>query len=238
MWLLTTRNRPEMCQRALNACIETGVTTPGLVWMDGCDYGPMRMPRGWMQVSTADHRNIGRIMREFYKVHPDLSWYGWMADDCIPVTMRWDEDLIEAAGNICVSYPNDHWQRGVKERDGSPHVTSIVCMGGELVRAMGFWVLPDQIQMYIDDVWESIAVPLDLMRYRKDVVCEHHHFVNGKRPRDATDTRQFNGVSFPAHDLNIYRGWLASPQYEATMSRVSQLKGRASLAALQMESSA
>lgn len=224
MWLLTTRNRPEQCQQVLDACVETGVTSPGIVWMDGCDYPGLRMPEGWSKVTCLKHLNIGAIMRRFYQGFPNLNWYGWMADDCVPLSPGWDQKLIETAKPKYISYPNDNWQRGVKERDGSPHVTSIICMGGDLVRSMGFWVLPNQVQMFIDDVWESVAVPCNLMRYQPDVHCDHRHFANGKRPRDGTDTRLFNARNFPDDDREIYESWLSSQEYQVALNRARNLQ--------------
>lgn len=223
MWLLTTRNRPDLCRRMLLACIETGVETPGLVWMDGCSYDDMPLPKGWKSVTSPRHRNIGWALRSFLSVYPDLPWYGWLADDIVPKTPGWDLALVEAAGSKCIAYPNDEWQRGTKQRDGSPHVTSAVCLGGDLVRAMGLLALPDQVQMYIDDVWESVAVPLGLMRYLPDVVVEHHHFANGLRLADATDARTFEGKPFPMRDAALYHAWLTSPKYRKAMRRVARL---------------
>jgi hypothetical protein len=210
MWLLTTRNRPEMCREVLAACVKTKVSTPGCVWMDGCDYGPLDMPDNWDAGAWNVHLNIGEIMRRFFSLYPGMAWYGWMADDCVPLSERWDRRLIEAAGADCVAYPDDGWQQGVKERDGTPHVTSIVCFGGDFVRKCGFWALPGQTQMFIDDVWESVAVPTGRMRYRPDVKSEHRHFANGKRRMDATDASRFNGADFPQKDRAIYERWLSS----------------------------
>jgi len=222
MWILTTRNRPAQCQEVLDACLATGVSTPGIVWMDGCDYGPLRLPEGWIARADPIHRNLGEILRACFANLPTLPWYGWMADDCPPCSAGWDTRLIAAAGRWGLAYPDDQWQRGVKERDGTPHVTSICCFGGELLRTMGFWALPEQIQMYLDDVWESVAVPLGLMRYCPEVVSEHRHFANGKRPPDSTDTREFKGVSFPQHDRDRYEAWLMSQDYTETLVRVRE----------------
>lgn len=222
MWLLTTRNRPEMCQQVLDACIRTGVSTNGVVWMDGCDYGVLRMPDGWMAVAHPEHLNIGEIMRRFQKTEPNLPWYGWMADDCIPISEGWDVELVKAAGRTEVAYPDDAWQQGKKEGHGQPHVTSIVCMGGEFVRALGEWVLPGFIQMYIDDYWESVAVPASRMKYCPHVKSEHRHFANGKRQEDETDNRAFNGEWIPHHDLQIYSAWMASEDRAKALQRVMQ----------------
>ncbi len=85
--------------------------------------------------------------------------------------------------------------------------------------------LPGQVQMYIDDVWESLAVPAGLMRYLPDVLVEHHHFANGKRPLDATDTREFNGNRFPALDRQLFYNWIDSQAFLDATKRVSALKG-------------
>ena len=34
IWLLSTRGRPEACQQVLDACEETGMTSPGVVYVD------------------------------------------------------------------------------------------------------------------------------------------------------------------------------------------------------------
>lgn len=214
MWLLTSRGRPEMCAQVLAAAVENGLSTPGVLWVDGRDraagYENIRLPAGWTMHIEAEHRNIGYALREMYRHRPDLGWYGWTADDSVPMSHGFDADLVRAAGRDGVAYPNDLWQQGVKERDGTPHVTSTMVLGGDFVRALGDLALPGQIQMYIDDFYESVAVPAGKMRYCPEIVCEHRHFCNGKRQRDPTDTRSFNGSGIVGHDLAIYEAWMAS----------------------------
>lgn len=203
----------------LDACIKTGCATPGVVWMDGCDYGELRLPEGWKAVACEEHLNIGEIMRRFYAENPNLPWYGWMSDDCAPVSAGWDKELIKQAGRYCIAYPDDGWQQG-KNGAGNPHVTSLICFGGDLPREMGFWVRPQQIQMYIDDLWESVAIPAGLMRYCPHVKALHKHFANGLRTADKTDTRTFNGIHFPTHDRDVYQSWVKSDEYRDCLRRV------------------
>jgi hypothetical protein len=209
-----------MCQEVLDACVETGVRSPGLVWMDGCDYPGLRLPPRWTARAEREHLNIGAIYRQFFAEHPSLPWYGMVTDDCLPRSMMWDIELIRAAGSWAIAYPDDDWLHGLRENSQVPHVTSLVCFGGELLRAIGFWALPGQVQMYIDDVWESIAAPLNLLRYCPEIKSEHRHFANGKRPTDATDTREFRGLRFPAHDRQLFTAWKDSPAYSETLERV------------------
>ena len=204
MWLLTTRNRPEMCQEVLDSCVENGISTPGVVWCDGCEYPDLKVPDNWEKIEWADHLNIGEIMRRFYASYPGCDWYGWMSDDCRPLSKSFDTELIEAAGSWCMSYPDDDWQHGIKPSTGKPHVTSMIVWGGDLVREVGWWVPDGMIQMYIDDVWEDIAMPLGINRYCGHVKTEHRHFANGRRKNDSTDTRQFNGASFPQIDKKLF----------------------------------
>lgn len=219
MWILTTRNRQAMCQEVLDACVATGSTTPGLVWMDGCRYEGLRLPLGWAAYSTLEHLNIGEACRRFTVKYPNLAWYGWMADDCVPLSMGWDQELVREAGAWGVAYPNDGWKMG-RNAAGAQHVTSIVCFGGEFVRSLGALALERQIQMYIDDYWESVAVPCGLMRYRPDVLSEHRSFKNGKRAKDSTDTRQFNGIHFPTHDRALFERWVGSHAHKQAIERV------------------
>lgn len=204
MWLLTTRNRPEMCQTVLDAIERLQGGSEGVLWMDGCDYPNIRLPYGWSKVTCPEHRNIGRIMDDFFHEHLDLPWYGWMSDDCVPLSEHFDKHLIKAAGDYALAYGDDGWLRGQRD-DGSgfPNMTSLAVWGGTAVRAVGFWSPPGMIQMCIDEAWARILHPLGLMHFVESVKVDHRHFANGKRERDSTDTRTFNGVKFPAHDREI-----------------------------------
>jgi hypothetical protein len=193
-----------MCQQVLDAIERLQDGTPGLLWMDGCDYPNIRLPHGWDKITGIEHRNIGAIMQQVYADHPNLPWYGWMSDDCIPLTACFDTTLVAEAGKWGLAYPDDAWLKGQRD-DGSglPNMTSIAVWGGETVRAAGFWSPPGMVQMCIDEAWARILHPIGLMRYMDTVKSVHKHFANGKREADATDTRMFKDQPFPVNDRAI-----------------------------------
>lgn len=215
MWLLTTRNRPAMAQRVLDACAATGMSTPGIVWCDGCDYPDLRLPPNWMKQS-GERIGVGPAMQRFYEQHPDLPFYGWLADDFIPETPGWDLRLIQAAGKHCLAYCNDAWPRDFIPQ----HLTSAFAIGGDIVRAVGWFSPPGLVQAGIDSAWNEIGRHFRLMRYLHDVVVVHEHYKNGKRPKDTTD----NDIQA---EQPLWKAYLASEHRKAAFAAVEALLKKA-----------
>ena len=178
VWCLTSRNREDMAKRFVQSC----VPHEAILWCDGCSYD---FDHDWLQIES-EHIGIGAAMNRVFEMYPDADFYGWLADDLIPHTKGWDVELAKTAEDRYLVSCNDMWLRGRKD-DGSPWVTGAICLGGDLVRAMGWWAPPGMFQMYIDTVWVAVARRFDLLRYRDDIVVEHLHRVNKKREPDQTD---------------------------------------------------
>jgi hypothetical protein len=150
-------------------------------------------------------------MQWVYNNYPDATQYGWLADDTRPRTPSWDRLLEAAAGNWNLSYANDQWlSKDPIERDRlllGYNLSSGLCWGGNLVRAVGWWALPGVRQAGIDTAWCDIARTFDLHKYQDDIVVEHWNWRTGKRRKDAGDSWQRDGADYIEKDLKAKDDW-------------------------------
>jgi len=204
MWLLPTRGRKELCQEALDACFETRMTSAGVIFVDDRidDYADLVLPNNWLK--AVGPLTMAETMRWAFNTFPHEVFYGWIADDLRPRTTHWDKKLEDAAGGWFISHCSDGYLEGA-------HLSGAFCWGGELVRNVGWWALPEVKQAGIDNAWfEVIGRTLQNVIYRDDVVVEHLHWKNSKRPRDETDNWSRDGYEYIRADFEIFKQWRAS----------------------------
>lgn len=219
MWILPTRGRPELCQRTLDACRDTGMTSFGIVYVDETrpgEYDGLVAADNWTVV--VQRLDMADTMRDAFASYPNERSYGWISDDVIPLTPHWDAELESAAGDWCLSDCQDMW---LAKDGGVQALTGAFCWGGELVRTVGWWALPGVRQAGVDDAWVSLLRYLNLRRYRPDVVVEHLNWHNGKRPKDATDDWVRDGVKYVVNDLEVSKMWTNSDDFRETFRRVA-----------------
>jgi hypothetical protein len=183
-WILPSRGRPDNLARFVDRYRLHRSCTRVDVIVDECDLmrdDYIRMARDWPQAIELHvmlRQPLGEIQNRWYGHNPDLAWYGMLGDDAVPATDEWDRLLVEAAGRDGVAYCAD----GVNdERQASQSV-----IGGDLVREMGWLILPGLERIYGDNVWTDIARERGTLRYLPHVRLEHWHFSNGKAPYDET----------------------------------------------------
>ncbi len=206
MWILPSRSRPQNLKRL----IEVGLPTPIFVRLDKDDP----MLQGYMDICWPCERRsfigervaLSEVYNRMLKARPDLDWYGFLADDVIPETPGWDRLLVEAAGKDGLAFGDD----GI---NGDTHATHFV-LGGDLVRSVGWLALPGLDRLYIDTVWNDIAVERDVRRYLPEVKLTHLHFSNRRAMRDKTYKKHNK-----ARDKSIYEAW--TTEYHNQEGRVS-----------------
>ncbi len=196
MFFLPSRNRPERLQQALDKIVDAGTSAPGVVVIDGEDptkYAGLRLPDGWrVEFLPNDMGGVARVWNWCVDQHPDLPWYGMITDDLIVQTPGWDKILIEAAGSRGIASANDLWQAQENIAQGRMHGAAV--FGGDLIRAVGYWVPRGMIHNFVDDLWEMIGRSFQCWTVRMDVVTEHIHPGNGKAPIDETYARNMRVV--------------------------------------------
>ena len=233
IWLLTTRGRPDLCLKAVEAAYKQAERPFHLeVYVDELDggYRPVQKlvereggvfhvePKG----GGLAHSNQWCLER-----HPNASQYGWLADDTFPRTLGCNRKLEEATGDWFVSYANDLWlirqsDSHRKAIESGALMTSGLCFGGKLVRAVGAWAIPPGVkQAAIDETWCYLIRRLFCWQYVPSVTVEHWNWRTGKRRKDKTDLWTRPGLGdYCAQDCKIANKWQRDGSLDETANRV------------------
>lgn len=188
MFSLPSRGRPHNLRRFLDAYEATRATAPMWLRLDLDDpslpeYDRILLPDHWLKTVGPRHPNrCNGCVAEMFSAFPDEAHYGLMADDLIPRTDQWDAKLIEAAGSSRLAYPDD----GKWGADLATHPV----LGGDLVRAIGWLVLPTVLHSFVDTALFAIAHRSGRAVYLPEVLVEHMHPLandNHGRPKAEMD---------------------------------------------------
>lgn len=199
MWVLATRSRPDSCRRFIQSWLDTSASTPVLVRLDQCDPELDRLTNlDWPQnfeLKIGPRLGLSGSINELFELYSNESWYGILADDLLPRTQTWDRALIESCGNWSISYAND-----LGSRDWPTHP----CVGGDLVRAIGWFGFPHCRHYFTDTVWKYLGEQLGNI-YRLDhVIVEHLHYSVGKSQHDTV--YQESNIYWKS-DKQAYKQW-------------------------------
>lgn len=212
-FFLPTYGRPERLRAVLDACVKTGMTEKLTVIVNGNDqreaYSEVLSRFAHFideHVQLKENLGFNGAMQWALENHPDLDWYGCMADDCVPLSQGWDKAAVHALNKqVRIVSVDDGWQ--------SPkRISPITVFSGELIRAMGFWFLPGLWSFRADDIIEQIGRDFDCWRTlpREVAACEHRHYMNGKAEKDPTYELSYSQMKRRAEDERAYNNWLAS----------------------------
>lgn len=149
-----------------------------------------------------------------FREYPDEPFYGIISDDFVPQTPAWHEKMAEAAGSGHIANPKGGpgWPRKMR---------TALCIGGDLVRAMGF-IVPDHINHnFADDVWDLVGNTFRLIVPLPDVLIEHRHPLYGTAKADATYAR---GSADFDQDRVRFSQWQAN-EWPAVAARVAAFCG-------------
>lgn len=184
-WFLFTARPPERAAFVAEACVSNEGACP-VVMRDDNGAG------------------LGAMMDEAFRSHPDLDFYGWLADDTYPQTKHWDEVLSFVAGANCLSYADDggYLSPGGGPKDGS-ELSSGLCWGGNLLRSTGSWSLGFR-DAWIDMAWLDLLRPLGRLRYVPSVTVRHDNWRTGRRAMDELDNIALRHVD---DDRLKFFGW-------------------------------
>ena len=198
MWVLPSRSRPHNISRLIAAWYTTGASTPCWLRLDDDDpcleeYCSLPLPGGWA-VDIGSRRPLGQIYNEAFSWGRNLAWWGFIADDVVPITPEWDVKLIEAAGSNRMAVP-----AGGHDPEGAPHFV----LGGDLPRRTGWLCLKGLDRLYIDTAWQRLAEAGGALVRCPDVILEHRHFSNGGARMDETYRKYRKG-----QDRETFESWL------------------------------
>lgn len=204
MWLLPTRNRQESVKELIASMQAVGELPKVAVMIDGPHYD-IDWPSHWHIYQSNDHLELQKAINWLFEKHPNEPFYGFLADHARPRTPDWSAKLAKSAGNIHVALPNTgrdafHPKTGIR-RMGYP------CFGGDLIRAIGWILLPTTVHLYGDDVLEDICYGLDLVKYEPSILVNHLSLRDGEIKFDDNHKRIWKGQSYVERDRQAYIAW-------------------------------
>lgn len=188
--------------------MESGVSTPGTLIVDGLrwgsndleDYRALNLPEGWNLVIHQDRvgvcAQLNRVLEFDLKHGVNTPWFGFISDDSIVKTRGWDVKLIEAAGN-------DGFANSADDLHSGPRMHGAVAVGGDLLRAIGWWTPPGLVHYFCDDAWERLGRKLGNWRFLPDVMVCHVHPLDKVTQED--DTYRLAQTTFKQDESTFLR---------------------------------
>lgn len=143
-----------------------------------------------------------------------------LGDDHRPRTKDWDRRLIEAIEAL----PGPGFAYGNDLLQGERLPTAWV-VSAELVRAVGWMMLPTCQHMYVDTAVLELGRAAGRIVYRPDVVIEHLHPAAGKAGWDDSYRQSNTPARFEA-DRQAFEAWKRDG-LEADAARVKALRAEA-----------
>lgn len=185
MIILPTIDRPLNLRRFISAYEKTRGVLPIHVVLDAANaylYDNIKLPSNWKRCTVPPGTRLGDIFNLIYKAFPNEDYYGMVADDIVPESFNWDTKLAAACQPNKIAWGWD----GIQNENLPVHPF----IGGDLVRALGWWAAPGIKHWFVDNVWKNLAVVLHNGRYFADIRMTHYHYVNGLAEMDLTYKNQ------------------------------------------------
>ena len=201
-------DRPAFLAETLWHCIGTGISTPGVVVVNGSPremYEGVELPPGW-RIEFMD-RNLGLCgaLNWAFENFPNEPWYGLIGDDMVPKTPGWDQLMLSALTPTGMVSSNDNWQAE------SGRLT-VYMVGGDLLRALGYWMPPGLWHCYSDDFWEAIGNHFQNWTFLKDVIVETISPHKGDIAQDPTNVVAYSRMS---KDKRVFDEWNRTAKHRA-----------------------
>jgi len=219
MWILPTFQRPELLEQTLRRCVETQVSTPGVVLLQGVkdikvsEYARAVsfMPQGWTWETIDENIGWAQGCNYLLEKYPDEPWYGFFYDDMNPVTEEWDQQLVQSLNerHMIVSAENN-WHN-------PPRIQTAV-LDGDLVREIGFLCLPETWACFTDDFWEELGTQLGIWQVNKNVIVETLNPRKGDYEVDAAHESAYNAEAY-GRDREIWYAFVEE-RYREIRERV------------------
>lgn len=176
--IVPTRNRPDNVKRFHESLVTTApVDVLYCVDEDDnrlidylCLNVPIRVVERKRLVGT-----LNEISREFVDEYDVI---GFLGDDTLCKTHRWDATLTSNFKRNMVAYGNDGHQR-----EGLP---TGVFLDSRIIKILGYMVPPTFIHLFADNYWKALGEALGTLTYLDDVDIEHLHPYAGKASHDRT----------------------------------------------------
>ena len=199
MWILTSMGRPDrirvMCEsyqwRNESAVMLTLSKNDERIG----EYLSQRWPDNW-HVEVLPILGNGPLYNEMFRRYQNEKFFGFLADDITLDVPGMLAELEREAGSENVAYAND-------QHHGEA-ICTMPCIGGDLVRRVGYLAPRNMIHWGVDCIWHEIGRKLGCLRYRPDLTYSHLHPLFGTGKWDKTYLAAHNGSIFYR---DAFRAW-------------------------------
>lgn len=212
MILLPTRNRAKNLARFIEAYHKTEASERVLLICDMDDHTRLPELPGHWPTPHVNHysRDLKEALNSAVRAYGMEPYYGMMADDVVPESPRWDWTLKTACGAHKIAWGDDGVHQG--------RLCTHPFIGGDLVRAWGWFIPPYVKRGYADFIWKDFADALDLGMYIDSAKLTHLHWQVGKADFDTTYAMQPSVKS----DIKAWEEYRVSPVFEEDLKRVKE----------------
>lgn len=177
MIIVPTRGRPENAKRLYEAVLRTSDASIVFCIDDDDprfnDYLDSSLP-----LRIGPRKRLVGTLNDVSKEFLDYDVIGFLGDDTIPKTYRWDQNILDNFQKNMVAYANDGHQR-----EGLP---TGVFLDSRIIDILGYMVPPTFIHLFADNYWKTLGEALGTLQYFADVDIEHMHPYAGKAQHDQT----------------------------------------------------
>ncbi len=208
MWVLPTMDRPAFLKETLWHMIGTGVSTPGVVVVNGSSremYADVELPPGWTIEFLPRNLGLCGALNWAFEKYPNEPWYGMIGDDMVPKTPGWDALMLAEMTPTSMVSCNDNWQA-----EGGR--LTVYMVGGDLLRTLDFWMPPRLWHCYSDDFWEAIGNDFKIWKFLKDVIVETISPFKGDVAQDDTTKVAYMRM---AKDRKVFEEWKRVDKHRA-----------------------
>lgn len=171
MWIIPTRSRSEKVKSVLEDWVRLGCSEPLAVVVDSNDprvkeYFDLKLPPNvFLLMNYQGGTGAGNTFEVVLKTFPKEPYYALLSDDAGLETPGFDKILPKKAGPFGMSFPHDG-----KTCDFGLYP----CIGGELVRAVGYIKHPTLNHLGIDNFWTHLARALGRLIPVLSVTIRHN----------------------------------------------------------------
>lgn len=203
VWICPSRNRPANIARLLNAWDDTRAQADLVVAVDDDDD---QLPAYRELFNEVDPSQFHLVVGPRLRLGPTLNYIapqyagdydaiGFLGDDHIPRTPRWDDYLGLAVHGGGLAYGNDLLQ--------GENLATAVIQSADIVRTLNQFCPPGQTHLYLDNYWMDLGRGLGRLTYLPEVILEHAHYIVGKADHDAL-YQEVNAPGMYSHDGEAY----------------------------------
>jgi hypothetical protein len=177
-----SRGRPKILREMLDSYFYTkSIETDLVIYLNEDDPKLKEYPDNTCIVGPRLY--LAEAYNEIFKRHPDYDYYVPINDDHVFITPGWDKKLI----NIVETKGKGWGLAAAEDRLTNwaeyQHPSGCV-ISGNIPRTLGYFVWPKIQHIGIDDYFQYLMQGIGRLFHDENIVIEHRHWINGKRPLD------------------------------------------------------